>query len=77
VKNRTFDDLLDQELRDPEVASEYLALAIPDGPDEIMSRILELTRAAVDFSLVDQSVIDQINESLVAAHFPLYWRKAA
>ena len=77
VSYRTLDDVLDIELRDPEVASGYLELAIPDGPNQIVSRILELIRAGVDFSLIDNKVIDRINESLSTASLPLYWRKTA
>ena len=77
ISYRTLDDVLDIELRDSEVASGYLELAIPDGPNQIVSRILELIRAGVDFSLIDNKVIDRINESLSTASLPLYWRKAA
>jgi hypothetical protein len=74
---QTFDEVLDEQLQEPEVASGYLALAVPDGPREIMRRMAEVLRAGLDFSLIDPSVVDRINEALATAHVPLYWRKAA
>jgi hypothetical protein len=74
---RTLDDVLDDELRNPEVATGYLELAIPDGPEMIVDRIHALIRAGADFSRIDSNVVDRVNESLAAAHLPIYWRKAA
>ena len=77
VGHRTFDELLQEELRDSEVASNYLALALNDGAGEIMSRIAEMIRAGVNISSVDSSLIDRVNEQLATAHVPIHWRKAA
>ena len=74
---RSLDDVLDDELRNPEVATGYLELAIPDGPEMIVDRIHAMIRAGVDFSRIDGNVVDRVNESLAAAHLPIYWRKAA
>lgn len=74
---RTLEEVLSEELRDPEVASEYLGMAIPNGPEMIVDRIHELIRAGADFSRIDGAVIDRVNQTLAAAHLPFYWRKAA
>jgi len=74
---RSLDDVLDEELRNPEVATGYLELAIPDGPEMIVDRIHALIRAGADFSRIDGAVVDRVNQSLAAAHLPFYWRKAA
>lgn len=73
---RTLDNVLDEELRNPEVATGYLKLAIPDGPEMIVDRIHALIRAGTDFSRIDGNVVDRVNESLAAAHLPIYWSKA-
>jgi|GEM_PF-6374642 hypothetical protein len=74
---RTLEEVLTEELRDPEVASGYLELALADGPEMIVDRIHELIRAGADFSQIDDAVVDRVNQSLAAAHLPFYWRKAA
>ena len=74
---RTFDEVLMEKLCNAEFASAYLGLALPDAPRMIVDRIQDMIRAGVDFSLIDPSVIDRVNDSLAAASVPMYWRKAA